>query len=87
VDELGAGVLARGQLPEMFRFDRFCFYCVRRSLPRSDGHLAVLPLSPTDALIKLNARCSLALLIPLRGWLNALTGLRIGTIPQRRPLW
>jgi len=61
-----AWVLALGQLPEMFRFDRFCFYCVRRSLPRSDGHLCLPPL-PTDALIKLNVRCCLARLIPLRG--------------------
>ena len=35
--------------------------------------------------MNLKVRCSLALLIPFWGWLNTLTGLRIGAIPQRRP--
>ncbi len=41
--------------------------------------------SPTDAVLKLQVRRGLALLNPVWSWLNTLTDLRIGTIPQRRP--
>jgi hypothetical protein len=40
---------------------------------------------PTDALIDLKVRHRLGRLIPVWGWLNGFTGLRITVIPQRWP--
>jgi len=42
---------------------------------------------PTDFLIDLEVRCSLALLIPVYGWLNRLTHQRHPTAAARVPVW
>jgi hypothetical protein len=49
------------------------------------GRSRCLSPSPTEALIDLKVRRRVGRFIPVWGWLNALTGLRFGAIPQRRP--
>ena len=56
---------------------RYRYACVTLAFPYQLN-------SPTRALIDLKVRGRLDLFIPVWGWRNTLTGLRIGTVPQRR---
>ena len=82
------GHLHRASWPRFFEIcRRDSFWAVPgAALPRSVGKTAVaLPCLPllTDALIDLKVRHRLGRFIPVWGWLDGFTGLRITVIPQR----
>ena len=80
-------MITPGQLAEVFRdlLPRLVLGGARRSpAPQRCQNRCCLPL-PTEALIDLKVRRRLSRFIPVWGWLNGFTVLRITVIPQRWP--